>query len=404
MTATATRGRTRARALGLLALGFAAALLVGEIAPATAEPGDQPIVLAQAEQQPRGFNPFRFLLRPFRRAQPQEPQYVPERAAPRQGAAVQPRPKRARKTAPAPAEPVVVAVEKAGDAKRVLVVGDFMATALAKGLTDAYAQNANIVVIDKSNGDSGLVRQDHFNWAAELHGLVESEKPDAVLALVGTNDRQPIDTESGAYVLGSDGWRTAYAARVAAFADALKATGKPAFWVGIPPVRRTTNARDYSSFNGMVRDQLDEKGLRFIDVWNGFADEDGQFVSAGPDVGGQNAQLRTGDGLNFTKAGQRKLAFFVEQELDNVFGTAPAVAATGVTAPAAAGQAQEGPKIGPMVSLDALAADGASTLSAGASPESIGSATAAVVKRLSGAGGSAPIGRADSYGWPGAAP
>ena len=92
--------------------------------------------------------------------------------------------------------------------------------------------------------------------------------------------------------------------------------------------------------------------MRFIDVWNGFADEDGQFVSVGPDIGGQPAQLRTGDGLNFTRAGQRKLAFFVQQELDDIFGTAPAVAATGVVSPSAAA---EGPKIGPMVPLDALA-------------------------------------------------
>ena len=283
-------------------------------------------MLAQAEQQPRGFNPFRFLLRPFRRcsAAGAAVRRAAQRPSARRCGATAP--KRARKTA----EPVVVAVEKAADAKRVLIVGDFMATALAKGLTDAYAQNANVVVVDRSDGDSGLVRQDHFNWPAELHGVVEAEKPDALLALVGTNDRQPIDTESGSYVLGSDGWTTAYAARIAGFADALKATGKPAFWVGIPPVRRTANARDYSSFNGMVRDQLDEKGVRFIDVWNGFADEDGQFVSVGPDVGGQTAQLRTGDGLNFTRAGQRKLAFFVQQELDDIFGTAPAVAATGV--------------------------------------------------------------------------
>ena len=133
------RGKSGAgMTLYLLGLGLAAAILAAAIAPASAEPGDQPIMLAQAEQKPRGFNPFRFLLRPFRRAKPQEPQQVPERASPRQGAAAQPRPKRARK----PAEPVVVAVEKAADAKRVLIVGDFMATALAKGLTDAYAQNA----------------------------------------------------------------------------------------------------------------------------------------------------------------------------------------------------------------------------------------------------------------------
>jgi hypothetical protein len=231
---------------------------------------------------------------------------------------------------------------------------------------------------------------------------VEAERPDAVLALIGANDRQAIDTDSGSYVLGSDGWKTAYAARIAAFADVLKATGKPAFWVGLPPVRRTATARDYSGFNGMVRDSLDERGVRFVDVWNGFADEDGQFVSSGPDVGGQNAQLRTGDGLNFTRAGQRKLAFFVEQELDDVVGASPAVAATEVTAPAGEMPASEGPKIGPMVSLEALSAGGAESLSSGVPPVEE-SATTAVVNRLGGQGAGTPPGRADNYAWPSAA-
>jgi hypothetical protein len=45
--------------------------------------------------------------------------------------------------------------------------------------------------------------------------------PDAILVLIGGNDRQGIATPTGDQQLGSDGWRTAYAARVAALADAL---------------------------------------------------------------------------------------------------------------------------------------------------------------------------------------
>ena len=87
-------------------------------------------------------------------------------------------------------------------------------------------------------------------------------------------------------------------------------------------------SRDYSSFNGIVREQLEAKGLRFVDMWNGFADEDGKYVAFGPDVRGQSVQLRADDGLNFTRAGQRKLAYFVEQELNDMFGgTAPLLAA-----------------------------------------------------------------------------
>ena len=73
--------------------------------------------------------------------------------------------------------------------------------------------------------------------------------------------------------------------------------------------------------------------------------------------------------------------------------------AAAVTAPA-----EEGPKIGPMVSLDALTVSaGDAALSSGATPASVTTSGAAVtiVRRLSGeTGAAAPAGRADDYSWP----
>ena len=105
-----------------------------------------------------------------------------------------------------------------------------------------------------------------------------------------------------------------------------------------------------------MREAVEEKGLSFVDTWNGFADEEGRFVATGPSVSGQVVQLRGSDGINFTRAGQRKLAFFLEQELnDRLGGAAPQIVRhrARITAPA-----EEGPKIGPMVSLEALTAAG----------------------------------------------
>ena len=62
-----------------------------------------------------------------------------------------------------------------------------------------------LVVIDASKGDSGLVRSDYYDWAAQVPKLVEEQKPDAILALVGANDRQGISTEAGSQALGTEG-------------------------------------------------------------------------------------------------------------------------------------------------------------------------------------------------------
>ena len=363
------------------------------------------IVVAQEER--RG-GIFRFLTRPFRRDAPQQAapqQAAPEQARPRrrqQQEAAQPRRQRqSNQPQQAAAPPPPPEIAKAEDAKRVLVVGDFMAGSLFKGLVEAYAENANVVVVDASNGSSGLVRDDYYNWPGELPAIIEANKPAAILMLIGANDRQSI---SGAGDPGSDPWRVAYAERVGAVADILKASTIPTLWAGLPPVNSGNMSRDYSAFNGIVREQLESRGLRFIETWDGFADAEGKFVASGPDITGQTVQLRTGDlGLNFTRAGQRKLAFFVEQELNAILGGAAPVlaaidpAATGeIAGPPIPGEPPP-PQIGPMVNIDTLTAGDA--LSGPSGEAASGTAAATILRRLS-SGEQPPAGRADNFSWP----
>lgn len=396
MTAVMPFSARKKRGLSAIVGLCLAAMLAGDIVPvAQAQSSGGETVVAQTEQR-GGF--FRFLFRNRRRdaAPPRAPIRLfpgfeqPQTAQPR-------RERKPRQVAPAPSE--VAAVEKAPNAKRALVVGDFMATALAKGLADAYRENANVVVIDASNGSSGLVRNDFYDWPGELPAIVDEQKADAILVMVGSNDRQGIETPNGPQALGTEGWRTAYAGRVAALADALKATGKPILWAGLVPVAPPNMSRDYSAFNGIVREQLEAKGLRFIDMWNGFADEDGQYVGAGPDISGQVVQLRSEDGLNFTRAGWRKLAYFVEQPLNDLFGGIGSLLAS---VDVGGASSAPNPNIGPMVPLDALETMGGDSLSGGISTVSdrgeIASQISAGLVQPDAA--LPPRSRADSYLWP----
>jgi hypothetical protein len=382
-----------------LCIALTAALVSGDLVPPVfaASPGE--IVVAQAQPEKRRGGIFRFLFRNRRKeARPvaEPPQQTRPAARPQRQQAAKQRRERRKRPAAAAAQPEVAAVEKAPDAKRVLVLGDFMAGALAKGLTEAYEQDAKVVVVDASNGSSGLVRNDFYDWPAELPGLVEKEKPDAILVLVGANDRQ----DAGSVGFGSDAWKVTYTLRVGAFADALKATGKPVLWAGLAPVRQNAMSRDYSTFNGIFREQLESKGLPYIDVWNGFTDEEGKFVSSGPDVSGQKAQLRVDDGLNFTRSGQRKLAYFVEKELNDILkGEAPLLASAESAEPTEPGEPT--PRIGPMVPIDALTLGG-DTLSTGtAAAKGAEAAADAIVERIAGSAAAAPpAARADNYLWP----
>ncbi len=381
----------RAGALLSILLGVATIVtVVAPPAPSFAQDGQ--IVLAQNNRP----SFFKRLFGGFRDVSPPPPVFSPRQLIPGFDSG-QPRQRRARApAAPTPRE--VAAVEKAEDAKRALVVGDFMASALAKGLAETYRDNPNVVVVDATSGSSGLVRNDYYDWTAKLPAMVEDQKPDVILVMIGANDRQGIDSDAGSQAFGTDQWRAAYAARVAAFADVLKATAKPILWGGLVPVAPASMARDYSNFNGIMREQLEPKGITFIDMWNGFADDEGKYVAVGPDVDGQSVQLRASDGLNFTKAGQRKLAYFVQQELNDIFGgNGPQISAADAAAAARAGP--DAPKIGPMVPLDALNLAGADTLSSGDAQS--GSVAATISARLSDADAKPPPeARVNSYVWP----
>src|SRR5690606_32908136 len=101
------------------------------------------------------------------------------------------KPKKKRSTPVArKAEPEVPVVEKAPDARTVLVVGDFLASGLAEALETVFAQNPAIRIVDRSKGSSGLVRDDFYDWPGEIGGVLESEKPVAVIVMLGSNDRQ----------------------------------------------------------------------------------------------------------------------------------------------------------------------------------------------------------------------
>ena len=71
-----------------------------------------------------------------------------------------------------------------------------MADWLAYGLEDAYAEQPDMGVIRKHKTVSGLIRYqpkgDPADWAAAAKGILATEKPDAIVVMLGLNDRVAI--------------------------------------------------------------------------------------------------------------------------------------------------------------------------------------------------------------------
>src|ERR1700761_8218775 len=77
--------------------------------------------------------------------------------------------------------------------RNVIVLGDGMADWLAYGLEDAYSDQPDMGVVRKAKSTSGLIRYqpkgDPADWAAAAKGILQTEKPDVIVVMMGLNDR-----------------------------------------------------------------------------------------------------------------------------------------------------------------------------------------------------------------------
>src|ERR1700716_2441019 len=77
--------------------------------------------------------------------------------------------------------------------RHILVLGDAMADWLAYGLEDAYAEQPDMGVIRRHKTVSGLIKYqpngDPADWAAAAKGILATEEADAIVVMLGLNDR-----------------------------------------------------------------------------------------------------------------------------------------------------------------------------------------------------------------------
>ena len=339
-----------------------------------------------------------------------------------------------------------------------MVIGDTMADWLAYGLEDVLSDTPDVGVVRNIRPTSGLVRYDAKNDSLEWSGVIKdalvNEKPSAIVVMLGLNDRLPFrdkvppkaapqsapaapaqpqaqdkttaappdaakpDGEQppsiaasepprqgppGSYDFHTDKWAEFYAKRIDDMIAALKSKGVPVLWVGLPAVYGTKSTSDMSYLDEIFRARAERAGIIYVDIWDGFVDESGRYVTQGPDFEGQIRRLRTGDGVHFTKFGAVKLAQYVAQDLRRVMSNHVVPVALPAQEGAAPAKPGAGPRpaVGPVLPLTAdtsvdsnnLLGDGGRTAPANADPMAVRVLT-------HGDPIAAPSGRADDFSWP----
>lgn len=352
----------------------------------------------------------------------------------------------------------------------VVVMGDSMADWLAYGLEEAFAETPEIGVVRRHRAYRGLIRgearSEAYDWVQAAREILAAEKADFVVMIVGLADRQSIreqraarspaqprqaGQQSGSHAqppgqppsppggqgprqpgdaeapveeqpalvapetatsggatheFRSEKWAELYGKRIDETIVALKSKGVPVFWVGLPPIRGARSTADMVYLNDLYRSHAEKAGITYVDVWDGFVDESGNFAAHGPDFEGQIRRLRTGDGVHFTKAGARKLAHYLEREIRRVMQAKSAPVALPVPQekePPQAPGTRPGvpvtrPAAGPVVPLTGQPTTSEGLL--GASPPHAGNDPIVSRTLAKGEPVAAPRGRADDFAWP----
>ena len=203
------------------------------------------------------------------------------------------------------------------------VVGDSLATLAAEGLSEAYAEKPEVGVVGKARESSGLTRDDYYDWPKAAQELADAkDRIDFAVIQLGINDLQAIKIGVDTFEPLSERWSEVYGQRVEALAAAFRSRHIPVAWVGLPPMRNDAFNASVVKLNLLFKEHAEKADAKFIDIWDAFANQGGQYDAFGPDIAGQNVKLRGPDGIHFTKAGARKVAQFLEGEIRKVFDKA----------------------------------------------------------------------------------
>jgi uncharacterized protein len=274
--------------------------------------------------------------------------------------------------------------DKKGDKKDARAKGD--AKGDAKPQADGKTDNA-AKPDDKAVVDTELPQDDADNDAPPT---VAPEK----------TARSP----NGLYEFRADRWVELYSKKIEEMIAVVKSKGVPVIWVGLPAIRGPKGPSDMLFLDSLYREAAGKAGITYVDVWDGFVDERGLLMQKGPDFEGQPRQLRSYDGVYFTKYGARKLAHYVEREITRLLAarSGPIALPTEPATPdvnAVPGQPTPRPLAGPIMPLVAASVSSDQLLGGpGTRPASVDALAARTL--VKGEPLNPPAGRADDYSWP----
>jgi hypothetical protein len=190
---------------------------------------------------------------------------------------------------------------------QVFVLGDSLAAGLWSGLTRVADGEARLSVDGRYKEESGLARPEYYDWNEALPKILERNRIDIAVVMIGTNDSQEIRDGDVRHVFGTPEWNRLYAAQVDRLIKSLKDAGAAVYWVELPPMASAQYESDIRAISAIQAERAKAAGIKLIGIRGAFATESGGYTDKGFDSDGEFVRLRSRDGVHFLKVGNSKL-------------------------------------------------------------------------------------------------
>jgi uncharacterized protein len=224
---------------------------------------------------------------------------------------------------------------------RILIAGDGLAGGLGAGMTRMAEDDAKIEIMNRFNESSGLARNEVYDWPSSISKIGGTKRIDAVVVLLGLNDRQTIRDGGARHDFKGPEWVKLYNANIDRLLEAAQSAKAKVYWISLPPMGDAALDADMRYISDLQRARVAEKGGQFIDVRPFFAAADGSYVDRGPDETGVERKLRARDGITFFKQGNNRFGQLVLGAIKTLDAAQPVVA----TAPPADKPAPDADKV-----------------------------------------------------------
>lgn len=191
---------------------------------------------------------------------------------------------------------------------RVVVIGDSLADGMYAGLYRVMKDDPRLTFVKKTKVNTAIVRADRYDWNEAAREIAGEKEYDVAVVVFGANELQSIREDGHAYHFRQPGWVERFSRRIDDIIAALKQENIATYWVGLPITRKDRYQDDYAYVNGLFREAAERNGVRYVDMWNAFADANGEFTPFGTNLAGEEIQIRADDGVHFTPDGYEKYA------------------------------------------------------------------------------------------------